>query len=119
MPSGRHDHGTRIRLRCNCNRWQTCWKHSCREYAAQANSVLVIDARASIGTPLQCGELVPTNDEMRRLCPNVPDMDDLFQTPKHAISRTCDTMNIITPSGKSLSYDFEGLILNASLTMRH
>ena len=82
-------------------------------YAAQAGiSVLVIDARASIGTPLQCGELVPTNDEMRRLCPDVPDMDDLFQTPKHAISRTCDTMNIITPSGKSLSYNFEGLILN-------
>ena len=82
-------------------------------YAAQAGiSVLVIDARASIGTPLQCGELVPTNDEMRRLCPDVPDMDDLFQTPKNAISRTCDTMNIITPSGKSLSYNFEGLILN-------
>ena len=38
-----------------------------------------------------------TNDEMRRLCPDVPDMDDLFQTPEHAISRTCDTMNIITP----------------------
>ena len=82
-------------------------------YAAQGGvSVLVIDARESIGTPLQCGELVPTNDEMRRLCPDVPDMDDLFQTPKHAISRTCDTMNIITPSGKSLSYRFEGLILN-------
>ena len=82
-------------------------------YAAEAGiSVLVIDARASIGTPLQCGELVPTNDEMRRLCPDVPDMDDLFQTPDHAISRTCDTMNIITPSGKSLSYNFEGLILN-------
>ena len=35
-------------------------------YAAQGGiSVLVIDARESIGTPLQCGELVPTNDEMR------------------------------------------------------
>ncbi len=82
-------------------------------YAANAGiSVLVLDARSSIGTPLQCGELVPTNDEMRRLCPDVPDMDDLFQTPEHAISRRCDTMNIITPSGKSLSYNFEGLILN-------
>ena len=82
-------------------------------YAAQEGlKILVVDARESIGTPLQCGELVPTNDEMRRLCPDVPDMDDLFQTPSHAISRKCDTMNIITPSGKSLSYNFEGLILN-------
>ena len=48
--------------------------------------VLVIDARESIGSPLQCGELVPTNDEMRRLCPDVPDMDDLFQTPEAALS---------------------------------
>ena len=82
-------------------------------YAAEGGiRVLVMDARKSIGTPLQCGELVPTNDEMRRLCPDVPDMDDLFQTPDDAISRKCDTMNIITPSGKSLSYRFEGLILN-------
>ena len=52
-------------------------------YAAKAGiSVLVLDARNSIGSPLQCGELVPTNDEMRRLCPDVPEMDDLFQNYK-------------------------------------
>jgi len=82
-------------------------------YAANEGvNVLVVDARKSIGSPLQCGELVPTNDEMRRLCPNVPDMDDLFRTPEHAISRRSSKMNIVTPSGKSLCYDFGGLILN-------
>ena len=53
-----------------------------QDIAGNGISVLVIDARDSIGTPLQCGELVPTNDEMRRLCPKVLHMDDLFQTPK-------------------------------------
>ncbi len=82
-------------------------------YAAENGiNALVIDARKSIGTPLQCGELVPSNDEMRRLCPDVPDMDDLFKTPEHAVSKRCEKMKIITPSGKSLSYPFEGLILN-------
>ena len=82
-------------------------------YAAESGiKTLVIDARKSIGSPLQCGELVPTNDEMKRLCPNVPDMDDLFQTPDDAISRRTDVLSIITPSGKSLKYDFEGLVLN-------
>ena len=82
-------------------------------YAAESGiKTLVIDARKSIGSPLQCGELVPTNDEMRRLCPDVPDMDDLFQTPDDAISRRTDVLSIITPSGKSLKYDFEGLVLN-------
>lgn len=86
-----------------------------RYAAEQGIRVVVLDARKSIGTPLQCGELVPTNDEMRRLCPDVPDMDDLFRTPQEAISRTSQKMKIITPSGKSLEYDFEGLILNRVL----
>ena len=82
-------------------------------YAAESGiKTLVIDARKSIGSPLQCGELVPTNDEMRRLCPDVPDMDDLFRTPDEAISRRTDFLSIITPSGKSLKYDFDGLVLN-------
>lgn len=82
-------------------------------YAAQKGvNVLVIDGRDPIGSPLQCGELVPSNEEMKRLCPDVPDVDDLFQTPDEAISMTCDQMHIITPSGKALKYRFEGLMLN-------
>ena len=83
-----------------------------RYAAANGASVLVIDGRDPIGTPLQCGELVPSNDEMKRLCPDVPDMDDLFQTPKEAISRISSKMHIVPPSGKPLKFDFEGLVLN-------
>ena len=83
-----------------------------RYAAANGASVLVIDGRNPIGTPLQCGELVPSNDEMKRLCPDVPDMDDLFQTPKEAISRISSKMHIVPPSGKPLKFDFEGLVLN-------
>ena len=36
-----------------------------RYASSEGVKVLVIDARKSIGTPLQCGELVPSNDEMR------------------------------------------------------
>lgn len=82
-------------------------------YAAQNGAnVLVVDGRDPIGTPLQCGELVPSNDEMRRLCPDVPEIDDLFQTPDEAISRYSTSMHLVPPSGKPLKYDFEGLVLN-------
>jgi len=85
-------------------------------YASQKGvKVLVIDGRDPIGSPLQCGELVPSNEEMKRLCPDVPNVDELFQTPKEAISMTCDQMHIITPSGKALKYRFEGLMLNRVL----
>ena len=82
-------------------------------YAARTGAkVLVIDRRKTIGTPLQCGELVPTNEELKLLCPNVPDIDDLFQTPDGAISRITHTMGIVSPSGNRLEYPFEGQILN-------
>ncbi len=82
-------------------------------YAAESGAnVLVIDGRDPIGSPLQCGELVPTNDEMRRLCPDVPDMDDLFKTPDEAISRHSTKMHLVPPSGKPLKFDFDGYVLN-------
>ena len=82
-------------------------------YAAEGGAkVLVIDRRKEIGIPLQCGELVPTNKELRRLCPSVPDIDELFQTPKEAISKRSSEMVLVTPSGKKLIYPFEGQILH-------
>ena len=82
-------------------------------YLAQAAvDVLVIDGRDPIGTPLQCGELVPSNAEMKRLCPDVPEMDDLFRTPDSAIAQRLQEMHLVTPSGKRLKFPFEGNVLD-------
>lgn len=82
-------------------------------YLAQAAvDVLVIDGRDPIGTPLQCGELVPSNAEMKRLCPDVPEMDDLFRTPDSAIAQRLEEMHLVTPSGKRLKFPFEGNVLD-------
>ena len=82
-------------------------------YAAEGGlSVLVIDARDPIGSPLQCGELVPTNEEMKRLCPLVPEMDDLFRTPESAISKICKKMRIVKPNGRGMDFNFEGMVLD-------
>ena len=83
-----------------------------RYVAEGGKDVLVIDGRESIGSPLQCGELVPSNDEMRRLCPDVPDIDDLLQTPEAAISLRTSEMHLVPPSGRPLRYPFEGLMLD-------
>ena len=82
-------------------------------YAAEGGArVLVIDRRLVIGEPLQCGELVATNAEMARLCPNVPDLDDLLRTPQTAISRLTDKLCIVPPSGRPLEFEFGGQILD-------
>tara|TARA_B100001123_G_scaffold396195_2_gene478380 strand:+ start:5233 stop:6333 length:1101 start_codon:yes stop_codon:yes gene_type:complete len=82
-------------------------------YAAQGGlGVIVVDSRDPIGSPLQCGELVPNNDEMSRLCPDVPDVDDLFRTPDAAISRITTKMRLVPPNGKGLEYNFDGIVLD-------
>ena len=82
-------------------------------YIAEGGAdVLVIDGRDSIGSPLQCGELVPSNAEMCRLCPNVPEIDDLLRTPDSAVSMRTSEMRLVPPSGKPLCYDFEGIVLD-------
>ena len=82
-------------------------------YAAGGGArVLVIDRRLVIGEPLQCGELVLTNAEMARICPKVPDLDDLLRTPQTAISRLTDKLCIVPPSGRSLEFEFGGQILD-------
>ena len=82
-------------------------------YIAEGGAdVLVIDGRNPIGSPLQCGELVPSNEEMRRLCPDVPEIDDLLRTPESAISMRTSEMRLVPPSGRPLRYDFEGVVLD-------
>ena len=71
-----------------------------RYAALEGVKVLVIDSREKIGSPLQCGELVPTNNQLRKLCPHVPEIDDLFNLPEEAVSRRTTKMGLVTPSGK-------------------
>ena len=81
-------------------------------YAAQEGvKVLVIDSREVIGSPLQCGELVPTNEQLKKLCPSVPEINDLFKLSENAVSRRTTKMGLVTPSGKKLVYPFRGKIL--------
>ena len=83
-----------------------------RYIAEKHISVLVIDGKGEIGEPLQCGELIPSKEELQRLCPDVPEMDDLFQTPEHAISLRTNKLKLVPPSGKGLNFPFEGIMLN-------
>ena len=82
-------------------------------YAAEGGAaVLVIDGRIQLARPA-VRKLVPSNEEMKRLCPDVPDIDDLLRTPEHAISLRTTQMHLVPPSEeKPLRYPFEGVVLN-------
>ena len=64
----------------------------------------------SIGTPLQCGELVPTNDEMR-LCRMFLIWMICFEL-QNLRYQDILKMHVVPPSGKPLKFDFDGYVLN-------
>lgn len=68
--------------------------------------VIGIDKRQKLGYPVECGEIIPTKDEMKLL---LPDLDDysLFDIPKRFESNRTKEFQFILPDGKTFHVDFE------------
>src|SRR5437016_9557020 len=59
-------------------------------YAARRGlKVLLVDKRKEIGVPVQCGEYVAHNEEVRSIFPDVEGLEDLMAIPYHV--REVDT----------------------------
>src|SRR2546430_4541580 len=51
-------------------------------YAARRGlRVLLVDKRKEIGVPVQCGEYVAHNEEVRAIFPTVTELEDLMEVP--------------------------------------
>jgi len=78
-------------------------------YAAREGlHVLLIDRRSEIGVPVQCGEYVATNEEVRRIFPTVTDLEDLMIVPEREREVYTDTIRIWTPGMESFDIPFRG-----------
>lgn len=76
-----------------------------REIAESGIDVLAVDRRAEIGYPVQCGEFVPTPDELRRILPQSEEYGDLFSIDKSIVERETSVIELHGPKG--LRYDME------------
>ncbi|AGK61934.1 2,3-di-O-geranylgeranylglyceryl phosphate reductase [Archaeoglobus sulfaticallidus PM70-1] len=68
--------------------------------------VIGIDKRQKLGYPVECGEIVPTKDEMKILLPDLEDYS-LFDIPRKYESNRTKYMSFITPDGREITVDFE------------
>lgn len=78
-------------------------------YAARRGlKVLLLDKRKEIGVPVQCGEYVASDDEVRAIFPTVTDLEDLMAVP-HAVKQV-DTpvIRIWSPRGRAYDLPFKG-----------
>jgi geranylgeranyl reductase family protein len=68
--------------------------------------VIGIDKRKKLGYPVECGEIVPTKDEIKNLLPNLED-HSLFDIPKRFESNRTKEFQFILPNGKTYHVDLE------------
>ncbi|MGQ0797968.1 MAG: geranylgeranyl reductase family protein [Methanobacteriota archaeon] len=78
-------------------------------YAARRGlKVLLLDKRKEVGVPVQCGEYVATNEEVRAIFPTVTDLKDLMSAPYRTRQIDTPVIRIFTPKGRRYDVPFQG-----------
>ncbi len=80
---------------------------------------VLFDRRANIGTPVQCGELIPTPTEARRLFPHSTMMSKSVNVPREFITNRTKVIRLISPNGSSYEFPFEANIVDRSRFDKH
>src|SRR5256884_2712482 len=78
-------------------------------YAARRGlRVLLVDKRKEIGVPVQCGEYVAHNDEVRAIFPTVDGLDDLMEIPYRVREVDTPVIRVWSPRGRRYDVPFRG-----------
>ena len=79
-----------------------------RYAAAKGARVIIVERRPEVGVPVRCGEMVPSNEEIKNMFPNAGDITSLFDIPKDLRLRDIKGIKLIDPKGKERLIDFTG-----------
>jgi digeranylgeranylglycerophospholipid reductase len=78
-------------------------------YAARRGlRVLVVDKRKEIGVPVQCGEYVAHDEEVRAIFPRATGLDDLMEVPHRVKEVDTPVIRIWSPRGRRYDVPFRG-----------
>ncbi len=78
-------------------------------YAARRGlKVLLLDKRKEIGVPVQCGEYVAGDEEVRAIFPKVTDLGDLMEVPHRVKQIETPLIRIWSPRGRAYDLPFKG-----------
>jgi digeranylgeranylglycerophospholipid reductase len=72
----------------------------------------MIDRRAEIGYPVQCGEFLPVAKEMHDIFPRSMNLDELFAVDGSVVAGNVTAIDMISPRGRVYRCPFEGLTLD-------
>lgn len=74
--------------------------------------VLMIDRRAEIGYPVQCGEFLPAVKEMYSMFPRSIDLEELLTVDGSLVAGRSAHIDLVSPRGRIYRCEFEGLTLD-------
>jgi len=75
-------------------------------------TILGIDKRERPGFPVQCGEFVPSPNEMELLMSDVPNTHEFFTFDQKYISQRTDRISFLSPNGKIIQTLFDGYTIH-------
>lgn len=76
--------------------------------AAGGARVLLVDKRQEIGFPVQCGEFLPTLEELISIFPSHEGFAEVFQVPEETILQHTSAMDCIAPTGHHYPFPMDG-----------
>ncbi len=87
--------------------------------AGQGFKTVVLDRRSTVGIPVQCGELVPTPSEARRLFPHSKRMPQSVYVPPEFVTNKTQSIRLISPNGSAYEFSFEANIIDRGKFDQH
>ncbi|MCD4844603.1 MAG: geranylgeranyl reductase family protein [Methanosarcinales archaeon] len=85
------------------------------KYAAtNGASVLLIDKKKNIGTPIQCGGFLPCYEELQELLPSARLPSTLMDIPKNCIHTSTHIHRFISPNLEPKEFEVEANVLDRS-----
>ena len=85
-------------------------------YAAKGGaSVMMLERRSEVGTPVRCGEYMPSNGEIVKMFPNLTDEGSLFDIPSKLVCRETLGIKLVDPKEKITLLDMPGYTIDRDL----
>ncbi|MCI4362666.1 MAG: FAD-dependent monooxygenase, partial [Thermoplasmata archaeon] len=69
---------------------------------------LLVDRRTELGEPVQCGEYVPSPEELATIFPFPDVIREAFEVPPETVLRETTTMACIAPGGRRFAFPLRG-----------
>ncbi len=87
--------------------------------AERGLEVLLLERELEVGVPDKCGEFLPSLQEMRRLAPDVSDLEGLFDPPNFCIVNRTKYVKFVFPNEVEIAVPFQGLVIERKLFDKH